>query len=189
MIITDLTLVNKKFREVILYISRKCETDPKFSMTKLNKILFYSDFIHYARTGSSITGQQYQKLEFGPAPRAMKPICDQMEASRELAITPREYYGLIQNKPIALREPEIDVLSAREISIIDSVIEKVWRFSANQISSISHGFIGWQIADIGETIPYGLAWIETEPEFSEEERRAIAESKPLTLDEKQQLAH
>lgn len=184
----DLTRVDK-FREAILYISQKCETDPKFSVTKLNKILFYSDFIHFSRTGSSITGQQYQKLDFGPAPRAMKPVCDQMELSGDLVIASRPYYGRMQNKPLALREPKIDILSGSEISVIDSVIEKAWKFSASEISDASHGFIGWQVAEIGEIIPYGLAWIDKEPEFTESEHEAISKLKPLSPEERARLKY
>jgi hypothetical protein len=179
----------EKFREAILYVSQKCETDPKFGMTKLNKILFYADFIQFSRTGESITGQSYQKLNFGPAPRAMKPVCDSMEAEKELVVKGRHHYSFIQNKPIALREPHLEVFSSSEIAIIDEVIEHVWRLSASEISDASHGFIGWQIMDFGETIPYGLAWIDVEPEFTEAELETISKLKPLSDEEKKNLQY
>ncbi len=161
----DLTHADK-FREVILYISQRCETDPKFSITKLNKILFYSDFVSFGRTGKSITGQIYQKLSFGPCPRGMKPVSDAMQQSREMAIVSRPYFGRIQKKPIALRQPQLEVPS--------------------EISDASHGFIGWQIANIGETIPYGLAWVDEEPEFTEQEIEEISSIKPLPHEKKKE---
>lgn len=185
---SDLTKADK-FREAILYISRKCETDQKFSVTKLNKILFYSDFIFFSKTGKSITGQNYEKLEHGPVPRAMKPVSDQMEASRDLLIRPGNFHGYVQKKPIALREPDLSVFSAEEIALIDAVIEECWKLTAKQISHASHGFIGWQIAEIKETIPYGLAWIEEEPEFTSEETEAILKLSPLSAEEKQNLRY
>jgi hypothetical protein len=177
----------EKFKEVILYVSQKCETDPRFSVTKLNKILFFSDFISFGRTGKSITEQNYQRLDFGPAPRAMVPVCTDMTERGDLAIVPRPYFNQTQKKPLALRDPDLSALSSSEVALIDEIIEKVWNLTASQISAVSHGFIGWQIAKPGETIPYGLAWIDTEPEFSLEEIEEISALNPLSDEEKQNL--
>jgi hypothetical protein len=38
----------QKMKELILYISQKCADDTKFGATKLNKILYFSDFLAYA---------------------------------------------------------------------------------------------------------------------------------------------
>lgn len=175
-----------KFRELVLYVSQKCETDLRFSTTKLNKILFYADFMHFSRTGKSITGQKYQKLNFGPAPRGMMPVVESMVSEAELKIAPRDYFGRSQKKPIALRSPKIEVFSSSEIAIVDEVIEAVWELTASQISSLSHGFVGWQVADLGETIPYGLAWIDDEGEFelTPEEIELIQSLQPLTDEQK-----
>lgn len=36
--------------------------------TKLNKLLWYSDFLHYHRNAVSISGATYHHLPFGPVP-------------------------------------------------------------------------------------------------------------------------
>ncbi len=64
----------KRFGELLLYISKKCASDPKFGATKLNKILFYSDFLAYAQLGNSITGCEYQKLPHGPVPKRILAV-------------------------------------------------------------------------------------------------------------------
>lgn len=61
-------------KELIVYIANKLALHPKFGATKLNKILFYSDFIAYAKLGKSITGEKYQKLPLGPAPKYLLPV-------------------------------------------------------------------------------------------------------------------
>ena len=45
-----------RFRELILYCALKSETHRFFGATKLNKCLFYADFLAYRALGSSITG-------------------------------------------------------------------------------------------------------------------------------------
>ena len=50
----------KKFCELVLYIAKRSEDDPRFCAVKLNKIMYYSDFGAYRRLGQSITGANYQ---------------------------------------------------------------------------------------------------------------------------------
>ena len=52
----------EKLSELILYISQKCATDPKFGAVKLNKILYLSDFLAFGNWGEPITGVEYQHL-------------------------------------------------------------------------------------------------------------------------------
>ena len=65
-----------KFKELILYVCEKSATDPNFGATKLNKILFLSDFWAYAYCGRPITGVEYMKLRFGPAPEGVRPTVE-----------------------------------------------------------------------------------------------------------------
>ena len=40
-------------------------------VTKMNKLMFYADFIHYKRHGYGITGLSYRALQYGPVPGVM----------------------------------------------------------------------------------------------------------------------
>src|SRR5437762_10146808 len=103
---------DEKLRELILLIVSRSEDDPTFGSVKLNKLLFYCDFSAYLTYGKPITGQEYFSLKQGPAPRQMKPI-DRMEEERELAFQRTDYFGRIQNKPIALSGLPIFAYSRR----------------------------------------------------------------------------
>src|SRR5204863_5344149 len=81
---------DRKLAELILFISERSEGDPRFGAGKLNKLLFYSDFGSYRLLGKSITGQQYQKLSNGPAPRRLAAVRDALVARHELAIREKE---------------------------------------------------------------------------------------------------
>ena len=69
----------EKLRELVLYIAEQSECDSAFGMTKLNKLLFFSDFQAYLSTGNAITGEEYQKLPNGPAPRKILPVMQSMQ--------------------------------------------------------------------------------------------------------------
>jgi hypothetical protein len=124
---------------------------------KLNKLLFFSDFTAFLRLGKSITGEEYQALERGPAPRTMLPALKTLEETQQIAIRSKQFHGWEQQKVFALREPDLNSFSPYEIALVDSVIETFWKYTGAAISNDSHSFIGWKLAKEGETIPYEVA--------------------------------
>jgi hypothetical protein len=170
-----------KLRELILHISRCCEGDETYGATKLNKLLFFSDFLAYQRYGKAITGQEYQALPQGPCPRKLKPVRAALERSGALAIQKRQAGPYVQERPVSLREADLSRFTAREIALVDELIQRFWAKTATEISGESHTFIGWQLAERGETIPYSVALV-TKPELTaEQERRGLA-LEPLALE-------
>ncbi|MBA3311797.1 MAG: Panacea domain-containing protein [Planctomycetota bacterium] len=159
----------EKFRELIVYLSRLSEGDDNFGSVKLNKLLFYIDFMAYTRWGRSVTGKVYQKLEQGPAPRPLVPVLRQLEEERAVALQKRNYYGLTQKRPVALREPVLSGFAPEEIDLIHYVVDKCRHLDAKTISDQSHRFTGWKIADLHETIPYEIALIGSRSPTTREE--------------------
>lgn len=152
-----------KLGELMLYVARRCEPDHTFGATKLNKILFFTDFLAYLRTGSPITGQRYQKLEFGPAPRRLLPVQERLIQRAAAAIGKRGHFGKTQTRLIALREPDLSRFSGVEIAIVDEVLTMLSNHDARAASELSHRFLGWQVAPLGADIPYESALIERRP--------------------------
>lgn len=158
-----------KLRELILHISRQSEGDPSFGAVKLNKILFYADFLAYRKFGRAITGAEYQKLSHGPAPRQLKPLHDRMKHEGAIAVRKKDCGGYTQHRTLALREPILNKFTAEEIALVDHVIKELWGENAIDVSERSHHFIGWQLAKLGETIPYSVALL-TRRDPTEKER-------------------
>ena len=149
----------RKFRELVLYVARKTESDPRCGSVKLNKILFYCDFEAYRRLGVSISGEQYQKLEHGPAPRRLIPEVEKMDRAGDCAWADRDYFGFHLKKLLPLREPDLSLFTGEEIDIVNTVIENLWDLNATEVSDLSHCFLGWQVVDPGETIPYETVFV------------------------------
>lgn len=155
----------EKFKELILYIAQKCVSHQKYGKTKLNKILFFSDFITYAKRGESITGADYFKLSKGPAPRQMKPILEKMLLDGDLVLVPRQVFAFTERRPTALREPNLSLFSGDEIAVVDEVIELLKDKYAEEVSDLSHYYLGWQLVNERETIPYeSIYWNVTKKE-------------------------
>ncbi len=156
----EITENKEKMKELILYISWKSMSDENFGSIKLNKLLFYSDFLAYLNLGKSITGMEYMRLNHGPAPKKLLPLSKELQEENALEIVDIQFHNHNQKRPISRRAPKLDLFTPAEIALIDEVIEKLRGLNARDISELSHRFIGWQVADEGEVIPYSVARIE-----------------------------
>jgi Protein of unknown function (DUF4065) len=60
-----------KFKELVIYLCAAAEQagDEGFGMVKLNKLLYRADFEAYRLLGHSVTGETYEKQEYGPVAR------------------------------------------------------------------------------------------------------------------------
>lgn len=159
---------NEKLGELILYISKLCEEDKKFGATKLNKILFYSDFLSYRHYGKAITNHIYQKLERGPAPRSLLPIRNKLIEDEALAIQKADYHGRGQDRTLALRQPKLDIFTPQEIDLINQIVKDLWDYDGTEVSELSHEFIGWKVAKEKEEIPYQVALLNFDKPTEEE---------------------
>lgn len=153
-----------KLTELILYIAARNALNPKFGATKLNKILFYSDLEAYFEYGNSITGEEYFKLQYGTAPRRMKPVLTELEESGELSIYYVQWATGKQRRFAPKREHNLDIFSANEIAIVDRVIQWLWDEDANEVSDRSHKFVAWKKVREFDTIPFNTAAFVCNPD-------------------------
>ncbi len=148
-----------KFRELILLFTQLSENDTAFGATKLNKLLFFADVHAYRRNGTSITGEEYQKLPYGPAPRRMTGTLANMMEAGEIAERPAQFHGHSQRKFFALRAYDAECFTPTELQIAVHVLLQCERMHGTDMSDLSHDCLGWQLAKDGETIPFEVMLI------------------------------
>ena len=165
---------DEKLGELILYLAYLSERDRNFGAVKLNKLLFYADFLAYQKFGHAITGQEYQALPKGPAPKRLKPVIERMKSSGDLKIEIERKFGFNQHRTVALRMAELHKFSGEEIDLVQNVVTRFWDLNAAQISDESHLFLGWQLGVHGETIPYSVVLIGTRKPTQREQRKGRA---------------
>lgn len=150
-----------KFRELLLYLAERSESDPKFGETKLNKLLFYADFTAYRELGKPITGARYQKLEWGPAAVPLVPVERELQANGELVVRRNLVGSKVQKKPIALRGADLSRFSGAEIALVEQLLDEFQHLGGRQVSDLSHATPAWQVAAFKEDIPYETAFVES----------------------------
>lgn len=153
----------ERFKELIILIASLCEDDHTFGSTKLNKILYYTDFSAYRELGRPITGATYVKLAEGPAPRELHMARRELLEEHRLTIEPRPYFNGVQKRPVIVGEgPKAGILDEQEAAIVRSIVEYLWGKSARDVAEISHREPGWMVTGDRGDIPYETAWLSAD---------------------------
>ena len=125
--------------------------------TKLNKILFLTEFTHVRRHGALISGCEFQKLEHGPAPRQLVPVRKRLVASGDAEICAKDFLGREQHRLIPRRVADLTGFNEQERDTIEDVLSQLGGLNGHQLGELSHDEPGWRLTELGETIPYGAA--------------------------------
>jgi hypothetical protein len=157
-----------KFTEAMLHVAARSSDDSTFGATKLNKILFYADFIHYAEYGQSITGATYRKLNYGPVPRQLPEVQAELLDAGDARIEENNRLGLRQKRLIPGRPADLSAFSDTEQAVLESVIEALAGKTAGAVSAMSHLEPGWRLASMFEDIPYQTVFL-VEPTLTDDD--------------------
>jgi uncharacterized phage-associated protein len=114
--------------------------------TKLFKLLYFWDFIHFKRYGMSVTGYDYYTYPFGPVPKELYDEIDRnelpvflknniviIEDETEDTDDFKKFKILLKNKKI-----DYDCLSPNERSILEEVAFEYKDASAKMMTEITH---------------------------------------------------
>jgi hypothetical protein len=142
-----------RLRQLILYVSLRCETAERFGHIKLNKIIWKADFDAYAYRKMPITGRAYQKLEWGPAAKEMLPLLTEMERVG-LIQWMQENFGkddsgkdIVEHRPIAKIPPNLSYFCRDDLKFVEDSIRYYWNKTGTEASDDFHG-IAWKSRDI-----------------------------------------
>lgn len=158
-----------KLEELILYFANRLEDEPAFGVTKLFKLLYFVDFLSFRAYGDSVTGEEYWKLEHGPAPKRGLAAIEAMKQKGLCVERRRDHFGRPQKTLVPLREADLACFTARDIDLANVILERFSAHNAARLSELSHDDIGWRAAGLKETIPYHTAMISDPLPPSEEE--------------------
>jgi uncharacterized phage-associated protein len=121
--------------------------------TKLNKLLFYADFINYYSFGHSISGSRYLHLPYGPVPDSYEETLDTLNHYGVIDVVKRNSADLIQSGD----NPAKQFLSENERLTLDWVLEHYGSMSASQLTDLSHREKAYRNTKTGEEIAYEYA--------------------------------
>jgi len=162
----------RMFKSLIHYVCDRCSEEPKkLGAVKINKVAWHSDMLSYVRRGDSITGETYIKRQFGPTAKHMLAIVRELETEGAIVVRGVEYYGYEKTEYISLKKADVSVFDSEQVDIINMMIRYVCdENTAASISAKTHDRV-WELAEIGEQIPYYAVFAGRAEEITEDTLR------------------
>jgi len=144
----------EKLKNMILYLVKRLDGVLK---VKLNKLLWYCDFLHFKETSTSITGTQYVRLPLGPVPDNYERIIGIMQPDLltmdEIPFNTRD--GIqIGEEFTALVEPDESMFSEKELQVMDFVADTFRNYGSWAIKEQSHREAAYLKYENGDIISY-----------------------------------
>lgn len=114
----------QKFKEVLIYILNTVGAKPNVGETTLYKLLYFIDFNYYEKYKEHLIGATYLKTDNGPVPVEFQTIINELIENKEVEIVKSTYFLHPQKKYLSHRAPDLSILNANEIKLIDDVLHK-----------------------------------------------------------------
>lgn len=133
----------EKITEMVVYFSDKLSP----FKTKMNKLLFYADFLMFKQSCFSISGMRYKAIEMGPVPINFQSIFEYLANKDEIDIFTTEFpQGYIgeQFKAKNDRPFRVELFSENELNVLEKVANVFKPTSTNQMIEISHLEEAWK---------------------------------------------
>lgn len=123
--------------------------------TKLNKEMFYADFLHYKLHGQSISGLQYQAIQYGPVPVHYDTVYDNIEGiSKEIVVAHD-----MESTKLSCVSCNTNVFSEQELKTLGDVLAKIKPMCTQEVIERSHEEDAWKNYRKGnQIIPYSEAF-------------------------------
>ena len=132
-----------KFTEMVIYFSEK--TEP--FKTKMNKLLFYADFLMFKQNCFSISGIRYKAIGMGPVPNNFQSTFEYLANQNEIDIFytpfPQGYIGE-QFKARKDRRFNPNLFTKEELDVLGAVVKVFGECSTSEIINLSHKENAWK---------------------------------------------
>ena len=126
-----------RLKNIMLYVLNRCDD---VWCTKMNKLLFYTDFLSYRERGMAMTGLSYRAIEFGPVPERWDRVYSEFP---EVKQTFRQVGDFVGSMLIASDDADTSLFSSEELQVMDAVCARFGTKTSREMSRISHDEKAW----------------------------------------------
>ncbi|MNF48493.1 hypothetical protein D3C85_316790 [compost metagenome] len=131
----------QKFSEMVVYFAEKLQP----TVTTMNKLLFYADFLNYKKSAYSISGARYMAHNYGPVPVRFSGLYDYI-TNKRMVDTQIEAFGEYIGEKFVLPPTKTfnqDLFDEIELESLKTIAVKFAKCNATQIKEISHQEKAW----------------------------------------------
>ena len=163
------TLNKDKYKQVVLFILNGAANNPLLGKVKLFKLLYYVDFDHVENYDAPVTGDVYRKEMHGPFPSTGDAILSEMKDEGLIDYWQEEVRDNQKYCFRAKRAPDESLLTRSELKVLEQVVSKWANHTREEIENATHGEAPWVAVEMGEEIPYTLAYYRSQPHECDED--------------------
>lgn len=148
----------EKFTEMVVFFSEKL----KPFKTKMNKLLFYADFLMFKESCFSISGIRYKAIDMGPVPNNFQSIFEYLANNNEVEINATEFPQGFTGEQFKAKEDRPfnpKLFTNKELLILEKVATAFSTTSTSSIVELSHSEEAWKVnVNDRKTISYAYAF-------------------------------
>ncbi len=113
--------------------------------TKLNKLLFYADFLAYKQHGYSITGLPYRAIPYGPVPAEYGRLFLRLQDDGQVSVEERngkeDQYSEVYHPRVSF---DGETFSRDELCVLETVAQSFSGKDTGEIVRLSHEELAWK---------------------------------------------
>lgn len=143
-----------RFESAVLFF---CAELSNVFKTKLNKLLWYFDFLTYKYQLRSATGAIYMHFQYGPVPKNYELYLANLVQENAIEVKEvifDEERSIAGEVYVALEEPDLSLFNSIELGCLKAVSKYFENMSAREISRVSHDEEGYRQTNDREVITY-----------------------------------
>jgi len=128
----------EKARQMVVYFARFCNP----FTTKMNKLLFYADFLNYKHHGYSVSGMTYQAITRGPVPERYDGLYGNVS---DIVERVDEYFenDVSGERLVATKDFDASLFTEEELKTLETVAFRFKNTPTKDIVLISHDETAW----------------------------------------------
>lgn len=145
----------KKFHNSILFFVKFCNNS-FLGKTKLNKLLYYLDFVSFRDRQTSVTGDVYISKTYGPVPEKIDEMLAELKKSEDIQIEPPSD----DKKGFSFRlrtDPDLTVFDEYELSLLKKICDEFENWKTEKIVNQTHLEAPWFYSEPYDTVDYKYA--------------------------------
>ncbi|AUJ31635.1 MAG: type II toxin-antitoxin system antitoxin SocA domain-containing protein [Liquorilactobacillus nagelii] len=144
----------KKFTNMVIYFVKKV---PEITKTKLNKMMFYTDFKYFKENVISISGVPYARLQYGPVPDNYNLLYGSIENSKLIREKQINANGHERSVYVTEEDFNKELFNEKELNTMSKIVEICGNYTASELSNKSHKEDAWKKNDTAQKISYIFA--------------------------------
>lgn len=146
------------YKNAVLYFIKYCNNQ-YLHVTKLNKLLYYLDFVYFRDHRKSITGDLYIHQEYGPVPSHTGEILTELNSDQAIDIQTIDYKNgeMINFKIKDSTKLDESVFSVDQSKLLKQICDEFGNWPTDKIVAQTHLEAPWFYSKPYEVVDYAYA--------------------------------